>query len=70
MIEDYQSGDPYLRLAWSAGAVSETATKESHPAVRELYKTAALAVNYGQGAFGLAVRLGISVAAAKGLEED
>jgi DNA polymerase I len=67
MIADYRSGDPYIRLAAHAGAVPSDATKATHPAAREIYKTACLALQYGQGAFGLAPRLGISQAAAKSI---
>lgn len=67
MIADYRSGDPCIRLAAHAGAVPSDATKATHPAVREIYKTACLALQYGQGAFGLAPRLGISPAAAKSI---
>lgn len=56
-IEDYLSGDPYLAFARSAGAVPEGATKKSHPKERSLYKTTGLAVNYGQEAYSLSLRI-------------
>src|SRR5262249_46990316 len=65
MKQDYQSGDPYLRLAISSGAAPEEATKNTHEKVRDIYKTACLAIQYGQSAYGLAPRLSISLAEAK-----
>jgi DNA polymerase I len=54
----YQSGDPYLAFAKQAGAVPPEATKETHGTTRELFKTCALAVQYGMGEHGLALRIG------------
>jgi DNA polymerase-1 len=54
----YESGDVYMAFAIEAKAAPEGATKESHPDVRDLYKTVVLAVQYGQTAFGLAKKLG------------
>jgi hypothetical protein len=45
MIKAYRSGDAYLEFAKQAGAVPANATKESHSAVREVYKQNALGVN-------------------------
>ena len=56
----YQSGDPYLRFAQQAGAVPPTATKASHGALRDLYKTVMLGTNYGLSEVGLATRLQLS----------
>ncbi len=58
MIEAYLSGDPYLALAKQSGSVPPDATKESHPAQRELFKQAILAVQYGMGDRSLSERLG------------
>ena len=58
MLGAYQSGDPYLAFAKQAGAVPADATKQSHAAERELFKVCALAVQYGMGEHGLALRLG------------
>jgi hypothetical protein len=44
MLAAYQTGDPYLEFAKQAGAVPPEATKETHGAVREQFKTCALAV--------------------------
>jgi hypothetical protein len=57
MLEAYRSCDPYLTFAKQAGAVPADATKQTHGPTRELYKTCALATQYGMGERGLAVRL-------------
>jgi DNA polymerase I-like protein with 3'-5' exonuclease and polymerase domains len=67
MMEAYQSGDPYLAFAKQAGAVPSDSTRESHGQVRELFKSAVLAVQYGMGAESLANRIGRSVADAEEL---
>jgi DNA polymerase I-like protein with 3'-5' exonuclease and polymerase domains len=60
MMQDaYQSGDFYLTFARMAGAVPPDATKESHAAVREQFKTVALGVLYGLSAEGLARKLNV-----------
>jgi hypothetical protein len=64
MMDAYGSGDPYLRFAVQAGAAPPHATKRSHKRVREMYKQAALAVQYGMGAESLAGRVGSSDAEA------
>jgi DNA polymerase I-like protein with 3'-5' exonuclease and polymerase domains len=67
MQEAYLSGDPYLKFAKQAGAVPESATKQSHPRKREQFKTCVLAVQYGMGKEGLAKKLGDSPARAREL---
>ena len=67
MVRAYESGDPYLEFAKLAGAVPEDATKESHPAERDLYKSCVLAVQYGMGPVSLARRIHIPEAYAKDL---
>ena len=47
MQEAYRTGDPYLSFAKMAGAAPATATRESHPQVRDQYKTCVLAVQFG-----------------------
>jgi hypothetical protein len=64
MIEFYRSGDPYLSFAKRVGAAPPDATKYTHAALRERYKTGLLAIQYGIQAVTLASRLGISVFAA------
>lgn len=59
MREAYQTGDPYLAFAKQAGAVPQDATKKTHKSVRDLYKTAALALQYGMGKGSLSKRLNI-----------
>ena len=59
MLEAYRSGDPYLTTARLAGAVPPEATKETHKRERDLFKATTLAVSYGMGSEGLALRLGI-----------
>jgi DNA polymerase I len=54
----YRSGDPYLTFAKQAGAVPPDATKQTHGPTRELFKTCALAVQYGMEAPSLALRIG------------
>jgi hypothetical protein len=60
MIDAYQSGDPYLAFAKQAGAIPPNGTKESHGAVRDLFKQCALAVQYGMGGGTLARTLNVS----------
>ena len=60
MMEAYSSGDPYLTFARQAGAVSAGANRRSHAQVREQYKVASLAVQYGMGEQTLAQRLGVT----------
>jgi hypothetical protein len=58
MAAAYSSCDPYLEFAKQAGAAPQDATKQTHAAMRELFKTCALAVQYGMGERGLALRIG------------
>lgn len=67
MQEAYLSGDPYLGFAKLAGAVPADATKTSHPAVRERFKVATLAVQYCMLEHGLAGTLGVTLIEARGL---
>lgn len=67
MIAAYRSGDPYLEFAKQAEAVPETATRQSHPHEREIFKQCALGVQYGMGPQTLAVRIGRSIAHAEEL---
>jgi DNA polymerase-1 len=60
MQEAYLSSDPYLEFAKQAGAAPRDATKKTHGAVRDLYKTCCLAVMYGMSTKGLALRIGRS----------
>jgi DNA polymerase I len=58
MMEAYRSGDPYLAFAKQAGAAPPEATKATHKAVRDQFKSTVLAVQYGMGADSLAQRIG------------
>ena len=58
MLAAYASGDAYLDFAILAGAAPRGATKESHGRVREIYKVAALSIQYGISEYGLGDRLG------------
>jgi hypothetical protein len=67
MREAYASGDPYLAFARQAGAVPPEGTKASHKGVRDLFKAAVLAVQYGMGEASLARRIGRPAAHAREL---
>jgi hypothetical protein len=67
MMAAYRSGDPYLAFAIQAGAVPDTATRQTHEAEREQFKQCVLAVQYGMGEASLAVRIGQPVARARQL---
>ena len=53
MLEAYRSSDPYLAFAKQAGAVPQTATKQSHPDQRAQFKICSLGVQYGMSEVGL-----------------
>jgi DNA polymerase I len=57
MQHGYLTADPYLEFAKQAGAAPRDATKKTHGAVRDLFKTCCLAVMYGMSAKGLALRI-------------
>jgi hypothetical protein len=59
MMDAYRSGDPYLAFAVQAGAAPSSATKQSHGALRDQFKTAILGTQYAMGAEALADRLGV-----------
>jgi hypothetical protein len=54
----YKTQDCYLAFAKQAYAVPVDATKATHSQQRELFKQCTLAVQYGMGADGLALRIG------------
>jgi hypothetical protein len=58
MMDAYRSSDPYLAFARQAGAVPPDATKETHGAARDQFKTCALGIQYAMGADARAYRLG------------
>lgn len=67
MKSAYNSADPYLAFARIVNAVPEGATKETHGSQRELFKQAALGVQYQMGAPKLAKNIGSSVSDARHL---
>jgi DNA polymerase I len=67
MARAYLSGDPYLTFAKQAGRVPHDGSKESHRVERELFKQAALAVQYGMGPDALATRIGRQASEAREL---
>jgi hypothetical protein len=67
MAEAYRSGDPYLAFGKQAGAIPPDGTKATHPGERALFKACVLAVQYGMGELGLAVKIGKSVDVARRL---
>jgi hypothetical protein len=60
MQDAYVSGDFYLTFAKMAGAVPASATKQTHAAEREQFKTVALGVLYGLSADGLSRKLNVA----------
>lgn len=67
LIEAYKSGDPYIAFAKQAGAVPGNATKQSHPDIREQFKTCMLALNYGMQEESFARRANLPLSRAKEL---
>ena len=67
MIDAYETGESYLAFAKQAGAVSSAGTKITHDAIREQFKSCALAVLYGMGAKALAQRISQSESQARHL---
>jgi hypothetical protein len=67
MLDAYTSGDPYLRFAIQAGAAPPDATKATHGAIRDQFKTCALGVLYGLGEASLGQRIGKSSSHAREL---
>jgi hypothetical protein len=56
-----ESGDVYLGIATQLGFVSESMSAAELKAVRTLFKTVVLGIQYGLGAWSLAIRTGISL---------
>jgi DNA polymerase I len=61
LLEACESGDVYLGVADQLGFVSEAMSAGELKAVRSLFKTVVLGIQYGLGARSLAVRTGISL---------
>ena len=64
-IRAYQSGDIYIDTAKQFGKVPDTATPETHPEERGMFKIIDLANNFGQGHLSVAQSLKCSTAHAK-----
>jgi DNA polymerase I-like protein with 3'-5' exonuclease and polymerase domains len=60
MLDLYAAGDPYLGFAKRVGTAQQSANKATHAGLRDRYKVALLAIQYGMMAEMLAARLGIS----------
>jgi DNA polymerase family A len=60
MLDFYRGGDPYLSFAKRVGKAPADATKKTHEPLRDRYKVALLAAQYGIQAETLAGRLGVS----------
>jgi DNA polymerase I len=61
LLEACQSDDVYLGIAKLLGMAPADATPETHDAVRTMFKTVVLGIQYGLGAHSLAVRTGVSL---------
>ena len=59
MMEAYRSGDFYLTFGKMANAIPPDATKQTHGAERDQFKTVALGVLYGLSGEGLSRKLGV-----------
>jgi hypothetical protein len=57
LITAYKSGDPYLAFAKMCGGLPVEATKESHPMVRQAFKSTVLGVQFGMGIRALRAKL-------------
>ena len=59
LLEACESGDVYLGVAEQLGFLSDSMSASERKAVRQLFKTVVLGIQYGLGALSLAVRTGI-----------
>jgi DNA polymerase family A len=64
LLEACESGDVYLGIAGQLGFLSESMSPPERKAVRTLFKTVVLGIQYAMGAHTLAERTGISVSEA------
>ena len=58
MLEAYQSGDAYLAFGKQAGVIPAEATRQTHGPIRNIYKAAALGVQYGIGLQAMSLQIG------------
>jgi len=71
MMAAYRSKDDvYLATAKLTGAAPKSATKQSHAAIRGMYKVATLGMQYGMTVWGLVSKLGITESEAQRLIDD
>jgi hypothetical protein len=70
MLQSYAAGDPYMAFAILAGAAPPDATKSTHPAQRKLYKSATLAIGYGQTVLGFCQKTGVTTLTAERVFKD
>src|SRR5579862_1066048 len=70
MLRSYEAGDPYMSFAILAGAAPAGATKNTHPADRKLYKSATLAIGYGQTVWGFCQKTRVSKPVAERVFRD
>ena len=70
MLQSYESGDPYMSFAILAGAAPPGASKSTHPTIRRLYKTASLAISYGQEVHAFASRAKVPLCTAQRVLAD
>jgi DNA polymerase family A len=61
LLQACESGDVYLGIAGQLGFLSEGMSPPERKAVRQLFKTVVLGIQYGLGSRSLAVRAGISL---------
>jgi len=61
LLQACQTGDVYLGVAKQLGLAPEDATKGSHKAVRQLFKSVVLGILYGLGPRTLALQTGVSL---------
>jgi DNA polymerase-1 len=61
LLESCEGGDVYLGIAEQLGFLSVSMSDDERKAVRTLFKTVVLGIQYGLGARSLAVRTGVSL---------
>jgi hypothetical protein len=61
LLQACESGDVYLGIAKQLGFISDSMSRTELKAVRTLFKTVVLGIQYGLGALSLAIRAGISL---------
>ena len=69
LIAAYQSKDIYIHTAKLFDYVPETATEETHPKERDIFKVLYLANSYGQGPVAVAQALKTTLLEAKYLQK-